>query len=165
MDSIFKSFYSLRLQYLTTIFQFQDVKKTWVPLLPTTYLVVPVRIWPMGCLVSPRVRRGSYPWRHQQNTRVNPTMEIRHIGNKKVQQFAKVILHLLVYYMNRLNNPAVNNSRTETESCYLAYLSIAPNLDALRLLSTLWTFLQSFNYNNFISYLPPYFKSHQVQNW
>ena len=61
----------------------------------------------------------------------------------------------------RLNNPAsVSNSRTETESCYLAYL-----LDALRLLSILWPFLQSFNYNNFISYLPPYFKSKQVQNW
>ena len=56
-------------------------------------------------------------------------------------------------------------SRTETESCYLAYLSIAADLGALRLRSILWTFLQSFNYNNFITYLTPFFKSNQVQNW
>ena len=44
-------------------------------------------------------------------------------------------------------------SPTKTESCYLAYLSIATNLDALRSLSILHTFFQSFNYNNFISHL------------
>ena len=37
-------------------------------------------------------------------------------------------------------------SRTETETSYLADLSMATNLDALRLQSILHTFLQAFNY-------------------
>ena len=55
--------------------------------------------------------------------------------------------------------------RTETEWSYLAYLSISANLDAPRLRSLLPTFLQSFNFYNFISHLSPHFKSNQVQSW
>ena len=51
----------------------------------------------------------------------------------------------------RLNNP-VSVTRGQTESSYLTYLSIATNLDALRLRSILRTFLQLFNFNH---YFPP----------
>ena len=47
----------------------------------------------------------------------------------------------------------------ETESRYLA----ATNLDAQRLQSILRTFLQSFNYNNFISNISPYYESNKVK--
>ena len=46
-----------------------------------------------------------------------------------------------------------------TFSILLAYLSIAANMDALRLRSILLKNLQSFNYNNFIFYLPLQVKS------
>ena len=47
---------------------------------------------------------------------------------------------------------------------YISYLSIADNLDTLRLRSNLHTFLKSFNYENFISHLCPFkLKSNQIQ--
>ena len=54
--------------------------------------------------------------------------------------------------------PSTDISRTETESSYLAYLSITTNLDGLRLGSILHTFLPAFNYNNFISHVSSCFK-------
>ena len=70
---------------------------------------------------------------------------------------------LIEWIIQPLLLPVTDILQSETESSYLAYLSIADNLDALKLQSILHTFLQSFNYNNFISHLFLYFKSNQVQ--
>ena len=59
--------------------------------------------------------------------------------------------------------PITDMLQTETELGYLAYLSITTNLDALKLLSILHTFLPSFNYNSYISHIFPTFNPNQVQ--